>query len=732
MVEAEDRGAQSDWICGRILQNRENGIALNSHAILVPTNRHASELAEELLLRGIPAQHLGYLFERSEVKDLLALLSLCCDREGTGLWRVATLPEFAIPRSDVSYLLKSANAEGRWSLLFLSKAEALPNLSEEGKAGVANLWKSLEKLAYLDDPWQILTRFLFDVSNYLKPFLVEAPPLNEARPLTPDSGGTQASSSHPHSHTPSLPHPLTGVKSDIRSTQSLLAIFQLLTFVQELSNRVRSRRSSDPQGSFKSEFMARLRFLFECKQAKAPRLPDEVDQLDAVRIMTIHQSKGLEFPVVFLPNLVKGQFPTRNTGRMATLPPGLLNEARPLTEERPLTPDSEARLLTPDSGGIQASSSHYHSLSPTLPHPKSGGVERESDDDENEEEDNSRRLFFVALTRARDSLSLIRPLKWKEKPEPASPRLTEIGNLLEGLGCLALGVGALESSDTLANAETPNIQNQTLNAKYLDVNIQTPNVETPNAEAPNTKTPNAPLSHSAIKLYMQCPRRYFYRYVERLPAIGEASNYLDFYTILNETLSRIRELASTGIKPESGEIQALFDAKWGESEEGENGHREALRQRAHSLISDAISEEAPAGGIQVSNLFRAEFPAGAIEVRADRAEILDDGTLLLTKEKLRGVKKDDHTSIELALLRRAARAREPGRKVVIALHYLPEAKTAEAPDKPKLEEKRVAKYELALESLASGDFTPSPSDDCPACPYYLICSPEAGGLNFSE
>jgi len=31
---------------------------------------------------------------------------------------------------------------------------------------------------------------------------------------------------------------------------------------------------------------------------------------DAVQIMTIHQAKGMEFPVVFLPNLVKNRFPT--------------------------------------------------------------------------------------------------------------------------------------------------------------------------------------------------------------------------------------------------------------------------------------------------------------------------------------------------------------------------------------------------------------------------------------
>jgi len=35
---------------------------------------------------------------------------------------------------------------------------------------------------------------------------------------------------------------------------------------------------------------------------------------DAVRIMTVHQSKGLEWPVVFLPQLVRNRFPSRAAG----------------------------------------------------------------------------------------------------------------------------------------------------------------------------------------------------------------------------------------------------------------------------------------------------------------------------------------------------------------------------------------------------------------------------------
>ena len=41
---------------------------------------------------------------------------------------------------------------------------------------------------------------------------------------------------------------------------------------------------------------------------------EETAELDAVDILTIHQAKGLEWPVVFIPALVQGRFPSRMTG----------------------------------------------------------------------------------------------------------------------------------------------------------------------------------------------------------------------------------------------------------------------------------------------------------------------------------------------------------------------------------------------------------------------------------
>ena len=101
--------------------------------------------------------------------------------------------------------------------------------------------------------------------------------------------------------------------------------------------------------------------------------------LDAVDILTVHQAKGLEWPVVFLPSLVQGRFPSRRAGQAQD-------------------------WLLPDVAFPPEVRSRYE-----------GGDAEE------------RRLFYVALTRARDAVYLSAFERKKNRFRP-SEYLTDIAH----------------------------------------------------------------------------------------------------------------------------------------------------------------------------------------------------------------------------------------------------------------------------------------------------------------
>jgi len=56
--------------------------------------------------RGIPTQHLGSLFDRSEVKDMLALVALAAEPEGTTRRAVAQFAEYRVPQAESNCWLR--------------------------------------------------------------------------------------------------------------------------------------------------------------------------------------------------------------------------------------------------------------------------------------------------------------------------------------------------------------------------------------------------------------------------------------------------------------------------------------------------------------------------------------------------------------------------------------------------------------------------------------------------
>jgi Zn-dependent peptidase ImmA (M78 family) len=92
-------------VAAAIQTQQEAGTSYRDQAVLCASNARLSEVAEGLETRGIPVLHLGSLFERPEIKDLLSLLSILRDPYAVGLIRVATMPAYKMPLQDVVQII---------------------------------------------------------------------------------------------------------------------------------------------------------------------------------------------------------------------------------------------------------------------------------------------------------------------------------------------------------------------------------------------------------------------------------------------------------------------------------------------------------------------------------------------------------------------------------------------------------------------------------------------------
>jgi DNA helicase-2/ATP-dependent DNA helicase PcrA len=76
LVAVRDEGDQARYVAGRVLENREAGIALKSQAVLFRAAHHSDALEVELTRRNIPFVKFGGLkfLDSAHVKDMLACL----------------------------------------------------------------------------------------------------------------------------------------------------------------------------------------------------------------------------------------------------------------------------------------------------------------------------------------------------------------------------------------------------------------------------------------------------------------------------------------------------------------------------------------------------------------------------------------------------------------------------------------------------------------------------------
>lgn len=257
-------------------ENRASGRAWRDQAVLCKGNDRLARTGEALERAGIPVLFLGSLFERPEIKDLLAWLSLLIDRRAMGLVR-RKAAHLDAPLSDVAVLLAHLKANAQTSLAWMNSVGA-PALSPAGDEAVARMAAALNGFTSDAQPWEVLARLLLDRTR-----------------LAAEIAETE----------------------DVASRTRGLAIWQFMNFV---------RVQKPAKGLPIQRLLERIRRLVLLADDRDLRqLPLAAQQIDAVRLMTIHGSKGLEFPVVHILGLNKNSFPrTGGPAKLCPPPTGMI------------------------------------------------------------------------------------------------------------------------------------------------------------------------------------------------------------------------------------------------------------------------------------------------------------------------------------------------------------------------------------------------------------------------
>ncbi|MEK7618613.1 MAG: ATP-dependent DNA helicase, partial [Patescibacteria group bacterium] len=114
-----------------------------------------------------------------------------------------------------------------------------------------------------------------------------------------------------------------------------------LQYINEFFAKIKTFQEQVPSGRL-TDFMTLLSFEQESGDEGSLSNSGEYDP-DSVTIMTIHGSKGLEFPYVFLVNMVDQRFPTRERGDGIPLPDALVSAPESASEQPHL--EEERRLM---------------------------------------------------------------------------------------------------------------------------------------------------------------------------------------------------------------------------------------------------------------------------------------------------------------------------------------------------------------------------------------------------
>lgn len=279
----------------------------NDFAILVRANNHAEPFAHALGRLGIPFQFLGpgQLFRQAEVKDLIAYLKILYNFEDSvAMYRVLVMDWLGIAPRDVAVISNYSKKYGT-SLFEVCEivASQVPNSKFKILNKIQNSNNQLIKPAVSDMAAKNIERLVLMVHKHLG--LIKKETAGQILYFFLEESG------------------LLKKLAEYKTVKEE----KIAGNISKFFNKLKTYEASHDDASV---FTVVDWIDLAMNLGESPSATDtDWTENDAVNIMTIHSAKGLEFPVVFLVNLVSQRFPSMERKEQIPIPDGVVKEILP-------------------------------------------------------------------------------------------------------------------------------------------------------------------------------------------------------------------------------------------------------------------------------------------------------------------------------------------------------------------------------------------------------------------
>ena len=260
VIEVDDEHAEARLIGGRIDWAMSNGHSANDVAVFYRTNAQSRVIEDILTRQGVRYQVVGgpKFYERAEVKDVMSYLSaLNNPADSLGLQRIINTPKRGIGATTISKLQNYAATFGE------------------------TLWTAMQQVELVGG---INAGTLLKISDFVEL-------IRELQNFAANAPGVAAIIGQVYDR--------TGLITSLQAEDTIESQGR----IENLGELVNVAREYDGRSQFPKldEFL------------QATSLHADADSIDAaggvVTLMTMHNTKGLEYPVVFIAGMEEGLFP---------------------------------------------------------------------------------------------------------------------------------------------------------------------------------------------------------------------------------------------------------------------------------------------------------------------------------------------------------------------------------------------------------------------------------------